>query len=316
MASYWNISDLEVTAICDIDPSRLKDVGNRYGIGARHSDYRKITEDPEIDVVSICSHDDGHAEQCISSFRNGKHVMVEKPVALFRDKGEAVMRAQQDSGRLITSNLILRASPRFQELRRQIGAGAFGEIFYIEGDYLHDILRKITEGWRGKMDFYCVVYGGGIHMIDLMRWLIGRDVDEVFGMGNKILSRDSDYRFEDSIVSVLRFQGGAIGKCFTTFGPQRTKFHALNVYGTKKTFMNDLPHAKLFEGSAPDDERVVTTPYPGMQKGDLIPDFVAAIREGREPLVSARDVFRVMDICFATWESVQQGRPVTVSYMI
>jgi len=313
---YQSLADVEVAAICDIDPVRLSEVGLRHGVSEHHTDYRRITENPDIDVVSICSYDDAHVEQCISAFRNAKHVMVEKPVALNRRDAEAVLRAHLDSGRFITSNLILRQSPRFKDLRKQIAAGEFGEVFCIEGDYIHDILWKITRGWRGRMDTYCTVYGGGIHLIDLMRWLLGREVEEVNGMGTKILTQGSAYKFDDTFINLMKFDGGALGKCLTTFGPRRSKFHSLNVYGTKKTFVNDMPHAKLFDGEAPENEHVVKTPYPGMEKGDLIPDFIAAIREGHEPNVGAKDVFRVMDVCFAARESVEAGRTVKVSYMI
>lgn len=317
LISYQATAGVEVRAICDIDPTRLAEIGDAQGVAERYQDWRRITEHPDIDVVSICSYDDGHAEQAVSAFRNGKHVMIEKPVALNRAEAEAVLRAQQDSGRYITSNLILRRSPRFIELHEQIRAGAFGEIFHVEGDYVHDILWKITEGWRGRMHTYNVVYGGGIHLIDLMRWLIGDEVEAVASMGNGIRSRGTAYGGRDDCVTcLLQFTRGATGKTLTTFGPRRTKFHALNVYGSKKTFINDLPNAKLFDGDAAANEHVVTAPYPGMLKGDLLPDFIAAIRDGHEPNVSARDVFRVMDVCLAAAESLAAKCTVTVSYQI
>ncbi len=316
LKSYRKIENVEVRAICDIDRERLGTVGDAYDIGRRFTDYREITADPEIDLVSICSYDDRHAEQLISALSNGKHAMVEKPVVLTRAEAEAVYAAYEASGRLLTSNLILRQSPRFKELKRRIEAGDFGDIFYLEGDYLHQILWKITEGWRGGMDFYCTFYGGGIHLVDLMRWLIGEEVDEVSAMGTDILTRGSIYKYPDTIVALMRFASGALGKCATTLGPQRTKFHALNVYGTKRTFVNDMPHAKLFAGDEEADEEVVTTPYPGMKKGDMLPEFVAAIRDGGRPAVDAEDIFRVMDVCFAVWEAARTGARVKVDYLV
>ena len=271
---------------------------------------------PTIDVVSICSYDDAHAQQVITALRAGKHVMVEKPLTLYRKDAEQILRAQQDSRRILTSNLILRHSPRFREIRRMIKAGEFGDIFYLEGDYIHQILWKLTEGWRGRMDFYCVTYGGGIHLIDLMRWLLGQEVTEVTGMGTDRLTAGSRYRYPDTIVNLLRFAGGALAKTLTTLGPRRPQIHALSVYGTRATFVNDMPDAKLFRGDTADDEEAMSVPYPAIEKGDLLPDFIGAVREGREPDVSPKDVFRVMDICFAAWESVQAKRAVQVSYMI
>ena len=320
-AGYRRIPDVALRAVCDIDPSKLANVGDRLGVAERYRDFRRVTEHPDIDVVSICSYDDAHVEQAISALRHGKHVMIEKPVALNRPDAERLLRAQQDSGKFITSNLILRQSPRFRSVKSLMDAGELGDVFCIEGDYLHDILWKITEGWRGRMPFYCTIYGGGIHLIDLMRWMMNEEIGEVSCMGSDVSTRGSCYRYDDTFVALLRFSGGALGKCLTTLGPRRTKFHSLNVYGTKKTFVNDMPDAKLFSGDRPADEEVLSNEderwrYPGMEKGDLIPDFIAAIREGREPEVGARDVFRVMDVCFAAREAAETGRTVKVSYLI
>jgi predicted dehydrogenase len=315
LRSYAAIDGVEVAAICDTNPVRLIEIGDRYGVGTRANDYRAITENPEIDVVSICSYDDAHAEQLLSAFRHGKHVMVEKPVVLHRREAEAVYRAFADSGCKITSNLILRRSPRFREVKRLIEAGAFGDIFYLEGDYLHQILWKITDGWRGRMPFYCTFYGGGIHLVDLMRWLMQDEIGEVSAMANNVLTRDTGYRYPDFFAALMRFGRGAIAKCATTLGPQRTKFHALNVYGSKLTFVNDMPAAKLFKGDRPEDESAMTVPYPAMEKGDLLPDFIAAIRTGGKPPVDEIDIFRVMDVCFAVAEAAEKGRTVKVQYL-
>jgi predicted dehydrogenase len=316
LRSYQAIDGVEVAAICDIDPARLTEIGDRYGIANRYSDFKSITENPDIDVISVCSYDDRHAEHLVSAFRHGKHVMVEKPVVLHRREAEDVYRALTDNKCKITSNLILRRSPRFQEIRRLIQNGSFGDIFYVEGDYLHEILWKITEGWRGRMDFYCTFYGGGIHLVDLMRWLVGEEFTEVTAMSNNVLTRGTSYKYPDFFAALMRFQSGAVAKCATSLGAQRPLFHALNVYGSKLTFVNDVPDGKLFSGDKPEDERAVTTPYPGMEKGDLLPDFIDAIRTNRRPQVDEIDIFRVMDVCFAVRDAAQTGRSVKVQYLV
>ena len=313
---YQDTGSVQVTDICDTNPCTLKNVGDRNNISGRHTDYRIVTENPEIDLVSIASHDDYHVQQAISAFNHGKHVMLEKPIALNRIDSEKLLRAQQDSGKLLTSNLVLRQSPRFKELKSWIDEGNFGDIVAIEGDYIHQILWKLTEGWRGKMDFYCVTYGGGIHMIDLMRWLIGQEVVEVSGMSNKILTSGTPYKFDDMIINLLKFEKGAIGRSMSNLGPQRPQLHALNVYGTKQTFVNDIPNAKLFKGDRPDQETIIRTPYPGVEKFDLLPDFVSAIQKNRDPAVTVTDIFRVMDICFACYDSLAAQKTIPVTYLI
>ena len=313
---YQRIPNVEVTDICDIDPSVLKIVGDRNDVPNRHQDYKQITENPNIDVVSIASYDNCHAIQAISAFENGKHGMIEKPLALNRHEAEAILRAQQDSGRFLSSNLVLRKSPRFQELKNWIAKGYFGEIVTIEGDYLHQILWKLTQGWRGEMEFYCVTYGGGIHMIDLMRWLLDEEIVEVCGMSNKKLTRGSKFNFDDTVTNLLKFKSGTVGRTTSNLGAQRPQIHGLSVYGTEKSFINDTPHAKLFHGDNSEDIEIVETNYPGIDKFGLLPDFISSIRNGDEPEVSAKDVFRVMDICFACYESLKAKKTVNVDYLI
>ena len=134
-------------------------------------------------------------------------------------------------------------------------------------------------------------------------------------MGNAVRAGGSAYRGDDTIVNLLRFDRGTVAKTLTTFAPQRPQIHAVSIYGSKRTFVNDIPNGKMFDGDQPENESSVSTPYPGIEKFDLIPDFIQAIRSGREPMVTTRDVFRVMDVCFATWESVKAQRTIKVDYL-
>ena len=316
LKSYKEIPNVEVVSICDLDTRKLDKIGKKYNIERRFLDSKKITEDPAIDVISICSYDNFHAEQLISCFKNGKHVMVEKPVVLFKNEAESVIRVWKDSKCRITSNLILRQSPRFINLKKMIENGDYGTIYHIEGDYLHNILHKITEGWRGKMSFYSTVYGGGIHLIDLMRWLIEDEIKEVCALGNNILTSNTSYNFPETITSLFKFSNGATGKNTSTYGPKRTKFHSLNVYGTKRTFVNHTGSAEIYSGDQKSNLIKDKSAYPGFVKGDLLPEFIDSIRRNINQNVTGEDIFKVMDVCFAINESYRKKKTVDVSYIL
>ena len=129
---------------------KLKEVADRNGISERYCDYHKITDDPEIDVVSICSYDDVHTKQAVSALENGKHVMIEKPVAVNDEQADLLVAAHRNSSSMLSSNLILRCCPRFRFIKEEIESGNIGKLFYMEGDYIHAVPQKITEGWREK----------------------------------------------------------------------------------------------------------------------------------------------------------------------
>ena len=276
--AYQALPGVELRAVADIDPIHLAGVADRLGVARRFTEWRKVTEDPEIDVVSICSWDDAHAEQAISAFENGKHVMVEKPLCLNRKDAERVLRAQQDSGKRITSNLILRRAPVFVCMRDHIRNGTLGAVMLIEAGYIHDIRWKFTHGWRSRMASTPML-SGAIHMIDLVRWMLAGEVLTVEGL---------------TAANLLTFDVLVYAKIFATLeGPQA---HFVKVCGNKRGLQYNAAAR--------------------VSKGALIPDWIAAIRDNREPEVSARDVFRVMDICFACVEAMEQRKPVTVSYLI
>lgn len=313
IVGYNAIPGVEVRACCDINPDKLNTVAARQNVEIRSSDYRTLTDDPEIDALSICSYDDVHVAQAVAAFEAGKHVFCEKPIALSRDGMDRVLRAWSDSGKILSSNLILRQVPRFIQIREMIRTGAFGDLHYMEGDYLHQILWKITEGWRGKMDFYCVTYGGGIHLIDLMRWIANEEVCEVTAMATKKITRDSSFAYPDTMTTLMRFDSDLLAKSTTSFAPQRRQIHTLNIYGTQRSFENANGPARLFSGDADTDESTFDAPYPGIEKGDLLPDFIQAIRDNREPIVGAKDVFNVLNICLSAWQSVTERRAITVT---
>lgn len=307
VVSYNAIPGCKVVAVCDTDPVKLQEVADRNAVAGRHTDYRRITEDPDIDVVSICTFDDDHAEHAVSAFRHGKHVMIEKPLAVTKAQADAVFAAYRDSGKLVTSNLILRASPRFAMLKRRVVAGDMGNLYYLEGDYIHDIQHKIVNGWRGQISFYSPIFGGGIHLIDLITWLHPAPVTEVCAMGSNKVTGPAGYRFDDTDVVLLRFADGSLAKILVTLVPHHPKFHQLRVFGTRASFINALGDADWHTSDNPDDRQAVTEAYPGMEKGDLLPDFIDAIRAGRQPAIGAAEVFKVMEICLAAQESRASG---------
>ena len=169
-----------------------------------------ILNDPNIQLVSIASYDDVHEQQVLSALRNNKHVFVEKPLCLnsneLRNIGEEL---KLHPHLLLSSNLILRKTPRFIELHDRIMLGQLGNIFHIEGSYDYGRLHKLTDGWRGKIPNYSVTLGGGIHLIDLMIWLSGKKITYVSGVGNDLATSDSQFEGLSLTSASIRFEDGS-----------------------------------------------------------------------------------------------------------
>ncbi len=309
--------DCELVAICDFDEVKLARVAARFPSARSTVQAEAVLADPAIDLVCIASYDDHHFSQTMLALEHGKHVFVEKPFVLRESEAVAVrdaLRAQQ--GPRLSSNLILRESPRFTDLRRRIGAGDLGQIYHLEGDYKYGRLHKLLEGWRGKLEYYSVVHGGGVHIADLLMWLAGDRIVEVHAVGNAIAGEGSGFGNFDNVTSVVRFAGGATGKIGVNFGCVFPHFHSLACFGTRATFMNGTNHAQLYTSRDPERApMIIDTDYPGTHKGDLLPGFVDAILGRGEPEVSESNVFDSLAVCFAIERSAHGGLPVKVDYI-
>lgn len=313
---YQNHPACEVVALCDFSDEKLAMARLKYPHVKLSKSAGELLQDPEIDVVSIASFDNYHYEQIVQALEHNKHVFIEKPICLYEYELEHIRALLLEKPYLkLSSNLILRMSPRFRLLKEMIEAGQLGQLFYIEGDYNYGRLHKIIEGWRGQLDFYSIVYGGGIHLIDLMLWLSNDTIVEVAAYGNQMASQGTNFRFNDMVVSILKFQSGLIGKMAVNFGCVYPHFHPLSVYGTKATFTNGLEDGSLFATRDATQVQKITAAYPGVHKGDLIRSFINSILYDSIPEISVEDVFRSMSVCLAIEQATHQASPVTVNYI-
>ncbi len=308
-------ADCKVVAVADPDKvkqARAKEKWPEVEVCAQAED---ITDDPRIDLVCVASPDDKHCRQIVRSLEHGKHVFAEKPLCVTECETRQIWDALSRARHLrLSSNTVLRRSPRFLDLRQRIAAGDFGEVYFIEADYNYGRLWKLTEGWRGTIPRYSVMLGGGIHMADLVLWLTAKRVAEVHAYGGGISSRGSGFAGNDLVVATIVFEDGALGKIAANFGCVEPHFHRVLVYGTRATFENGRDDASIWlsrePGRAP---QAVATAYPGVAKGALIPSFIDAIRQRGRPDVDENEVFAAMAVCHAIDRSLGERGPVKVA---
>ena len=309
IAGYEADPRCQVTVLCDIDSAKLSEVGARHPGKSLTSDPFAVLADPDIDVVSIASYDDAHHPQIMAALAAGKHIFVEKPLCLTAGELSDIRAGLAKRPELrLSSNLILRRSPRFSALHRRLREGELGRPYYVEADYNYGRLQKILSGWRASMPGYSVVHGGAIHMIDLILWLLDEKPVSVSAVGNKICTEGSDFTGADCVVALLTFPSGAIAKIAANFGCVFPHWHNLTVYGTEATFQHGYNGAQLFTSRDPQEmPPQVTEAYPGIAKGDMLPSFVAAVLDGGDPEVGEEEVFDAMAVSIAIEESARSG---------
>jgi predicted dehydrogenase len=300
--------------LLDLDSGKSERLALDVGAGRAARSFAEILDDPQVDVVSIASYDDAHADQVVAALRARKHVFVEKP--LCRNAGELsrIEKAWEEGGRPhVGSNLVLRGAPLYRWLRARIDAGQFGRLYAFDGEYLYGRLWKITEGWRKDVPEYSVMLGGGVHLVDLMLEMTGECPATVFAVGNRVCSMGTGFRYEDYVAATYRMPSGLIGRITANFGCVHRHQHIVRLFGTEATFVYDDAGARVHRlrdpGGPP--ERPTADPLPP-SKGVLIPEFLGAVREGRPSGPGAAREFALMRACFAADRALEAGRDVRV----
>ncbi len=313
---YEQDNRCEVISICDKNPEKLEEVALRHPGKKKFTDPDKILFDNSINVVSIASYDDTHYELIEKAIRNGKHIFVEKPLCLTLKEYNLICNLLKKHPEIkLSSNLILRKSPRFIELKRKVDEGILGAPYYFEGDYDYGRIHKILNGWRGDIPNYSVVHGGAIHLIDLICWIFKKKVIEVFAFGTNIATANSKLGFNDTVSSLLKFENGAIAKIGSNYSCVTPHFHRLSIYGTHGTFQQSHSGAVFIDSRDPSvAPTIINDPYPGIKKSDLIPSFVNSISKNSQCNVTKQEVCDVMAISLAIEESIKTGTKVGVEY--
>ena len=316
--AYKNHKGVVLKTICDFNQEKLNDMKTKFPDSVLYTDDQSIFEDKNIDIVSIASYDNYHSKQIIKAFNNGKHVLAEKPLCLRLDEMVQIKAAQKQNGTVkLSSNHVLRSNARFVKFKKDIQAGEFGEIFYLEGDYFWGRKHKLF-GWRAEMNYYSIILGAAIHMIDLVKWLLNLRPISVQAMGNDIVNRGTKLQFNSFAVILLKFDNGTIAKISGNGGCVHPHFHGLKIYGSERTAIHNLTGAYYLNSSEPNSKPItISEPYPGKEaREQIIHSFVDSILDPSvSPLVPEQDVYDVMSICFAAEEAMRTGKSISIEYL-
>ena len=301
--------------IWDQNPLKLEEVKLRNPNAITVKKESEIIGHSNCDLVCVSSYDSDHYDQCIACIEYGQHIFVEKPVCLYLEEARSILNCLRDNPKVrFSSNLILRKSSRFADLKEKIDNHELGELYSIDADYYYGRVNKLTEGWRGEIDFYSVFLGGGVHMVDLVRWLSGKEAVSVFAVSNKIVTEGTKFRYDDYVSAMISFEGGMQARVSANFGCVHPHYHSVKVFGTKSTFINGKEFGTLHYSRSPDDvSHRVDTDYPGCKKGDLLKSFINEIEIGTAPIYTVEDIFETLAVCFAVEQSVSQKIKIDIN---
>jgi len=300
LIGYLNSKYVDNVHIYDFDIKKLKSIEIKYKnerVKICHNED-EIINNTGVTAISIASYDHFHFRQIIKSIKNKKHIFCEKPICLNYYQLKKIENLLKKKKIVMTTNTILRLSPRFIDLKKKIEKNYFGKIFYIEMDYNYGRLKKITNGWRGKIKNFSVVLSGGIHMIDLLQWFTEDLPIKIKSFSNSICTENSNVSVKDFNVSILKFQSSLVAKISSNFGCIYPHYHRVIIYGTKGTFEQSFNNDLIIKKNGNNFNTLnVHSPYPAVKKYGLIENFLRAIIFGEKLIIDKVQMIQTMKIC-------------------
>jgi UDP-N-acetyl-2-amino-2-deoxyglucuronate dehydrogenase len=313
------VDGLELVAVSDSDPKRADLAAAQWGVESFHS-YEEMLRKSAADVITIATPSGLHAEQGVAAAKAGKHVVMEKPMAISLTGADALVQACDKAGVQLFVVKQNRLNPPVQLLKRAVDHNRFGRI-YMANCTVHWARPQEyydQAPWRGTWEFD----GGAFmnqasHYVDLIQWLVG-PVESVMAKTATLARR---IETEDSGIAILKFRSGALGTIeVTMLAYPRNLEGSITILGEKGsakiggTAVNKIEHWQFAEYDDDDKliEAVETNPpnVYGLGHQGYYRNVLAVLRGEAKPDTDGRAGRKSLELILGIYESAKTGREV------
>ena len=318
-----NENQLEIVALCDIDKSRMEDISSQFKLSEqskKYTDYKEMLRKEEIDLIAICTESGKHGEIALDCIDAGVHLIIEKPITLSLKEADQIIAKAKEKNVKVSACHQNRFNKSVQKMRQAIEEGRFGKLLHgaahVRWNRGEEYYKQAP--WRGTWE-----QDGGalmnqcIHNIDVLRWMMGGDVVEVMGMTDNLTH--SFIEAEDLGLAIVRFGNGSYGliEGTTNVYPNNLE-ETLYLFGDKGTVKVGGKSINLIEewrftDNIDDSEQVkiAHSERPpnvyGFGHNPYYTDVIEAIKEDREPYISAEEGRRALELILAIYKSSATG---------
>lgn len=317
----------EIVAVMEIDPAVAEKLREKYGAKRAYTDEKALIADPEIDAVYIASPISCHARQAKLAADAGKHILIEKPLAMTSEEGEAVVAYCREKGVKMAAGLMMRFGAYVMAMKKAIAEGKIGDVVSCFAHFtcwfpdMPGVWRqsKATAGGGALMDM-------GVHCIDLIRYVTGQEVRQIAAMHDTMTFH---YDVEDSSVVLLRLENGTLATVQSNFNiPDDASLWRLEFFGTKgrlagngvigqidggtvdAVFIEDVGGYNAEQGHEGGTEAAQLDVEFGNMYTREIESFCLSILEGKPLEVPAEEAIKAQKIIEAAYRANNEGRVI------
>ncbi|BFT74556.1 Gfo/Idh/MocA family protein [Paenibacillus sp. P36] len=241
---YASSESVQEIVLCDLNESKLKEIGDKYNISKRYSDFEKMLKEENLDAISLAVPNFLHMKLSIQAMEAGVHVLCEKPMARNADEGRGMLAASIKHNKKLMINFNQRFLQECQTLKSVIDEGKLGDIYYV---------RTLWQRRRGVPWWYPLssgkeIFGGGslidlgVHVLDRAMWFCGYP-DPEWVLGNtfcKVSKEEAarkgiqNFELDDMGVAMFRMTGGLMIELEASWASNReNEVITTRIYGSK-----------------------------------------------------------------------------------
>ncbi len=321
-------NQLNLVAVCDIIPEHIETLLAKHGLQnstsiQRYTDYQKmLTEHPELELIAIATESGLHAQIALDCIDAGVNIIIEKPIAMSMGDADEIIRRSEQKGVVVCACHQNRFNVAVKKTRQALEAGRFGKLSHGSIHVRWNRSREYYEQapWRGTwaQDGGCLM-NQCIHGIDLLRWMMGDEVDTVYGV---IRQQQHPYlEAEDIGMAVVTFKNGTVATIEGTTNayPQNLE-ETLYLFGETGTVKIGGKSANNLDVWNFADETEADASNRGLEEPasnvygnghtSLYADVIEAIEKHRKPYVDAVAGRNALEIVLAIYKSTKTGQPV------
>lgn len=321
---------LDIVALCDIDESKMVTTIQNFSLPVdtrKYVEYKEMIKNEKPELVAICTESGKHGQIALDCIDAGANLIIEKPIALSLEEADMIIEKAREKNIKVSACHQNRFNKSVQKIREAIEADRFGRLMHgtahIRWNRGENYYKQAP--WRGTWE-----QDGGalmnqcIHNIDLLRWMMGDEIIEVVGMTDNLIHGFIDA--EDLGMALVKFANGSYGiiEGTTNVYPKNLE-ETLYIFGEKGTVKAGGKSVNLIEewqfADNLDDAEEVKEKYCenpqnvyGFGHNPLYTDVIDAIKNDREPYVTAVDGRNALELVLAIYKSAAEGKSVKLPF--
>jgi predicted dehydrogenase len=321
------IPEAEVVAVYARNADKAKEFAAKHHIPKWYTDVDTLIKESDCEIVDICLPNFLHADACIKAAKAGKHIIIEKPLAVTLEEADAMIDACKKANVKLMYAEELCFAPKYERVRHLVKEGAVGEVYMLKQSEKHsgphtDWFYDINLAGGG------VLMDMGCHAMEWFRWMLGNaKAKSVYASMNTVYHKDRT-KGEDNSVVIIEFENGVTAVAENSWAKHGGMDDRSEVHGTGGVIYADLfmgnsaiSYSKHGYGYAMEKadttvgwsftvfEEVFNQGYPHELK-----HFVDCVRNNKEPLVTGEDGRVVLEILYAAYASAGQGKKIMLPF--